>query len=664
MNYSAPLHVFVVHHPDFPAGSNTGEILVRWLSGDPDAHAVPPADVPTFVWTAAPSALPAAIPFGAAERTVVVLLVDDAWMASREWRDWATATAGSKGGRDAVVVAAMSASALGLGAPLDRRNAMRIYDAPPDRQDVELRLRVTHLLARALLGARTASIFLSHAKNGGRGYAEALRAFLNGRPLGTHFFDEVSIEAGEDFEEALKDGLRASVVVVLLTDRFASRYWCAWEVITAKAHQRPILLVDALEEGEPASLAYAGNTRTIRWEPERADDIKMHESVVAGALLELLRHQHNSARVGRVLDGHPHGGHAVVVWTAPELAMLPAPAAGSNTLVLHPDPPLAAFEVALIQRHRPDISIVSITQALAGSDGSGGPLGGKRIAISISDAPDRAARGLSKIHQEQLWARLASILLAASAELAYGGDLRTGGYTERLWDLVRSAVKAGGRLPRDVVHSYLGWPIPLLLTTADRANVPDVIRLHEFSVPSGLLVDPDVFIPSNDLVPEHHFAWTASMASMRSMMAAECHARVMVGGQFRSVSPIPGLIDEFLSFAGDKPVYLAGAYGGMTRVIIRALLGERPVELTRAFQEDAGSRAALMAYYDSQLASGAWPQLLELDYDAIVDRLRAIGPDGLGNGLTSDENLRLFWSRDLLEISALVLTGLRRVFGS
>jgi hypothetical protein len=305
--------------------------------------------------------------------------------------------------------------------------------------------------------------------------------------------------------------------------------------------------------------------------------------------------------------------------------------------------------------------VASLTQALAG--GSGAILRGKRVAISISDGADRETLGLSKVHQEQLWSRLAAVLLAAGAELAYGGDLRTGGYTERLWDLVRSTADAGGRLPSDVVHSYLGWPVPLALTTADRAAIPDVIRLHELPMPEGLPDDPAVFVPRDDLLPEHHFAWAASMASMRRTMAAECHARILVGGQFRGVSPIPGLIDDFLSFVGDKPVYLVGAYGGMTRVIIQAMLGERPVALTRAFQEGSGTRVALMGYYERQLATGGWPRLPDLDYDAIVDKLRAIGPDGLCNGLARDENERLFWSRDLVEISALVLTGLRRVFG-
>ena len=346
----------------------------------------------------------------------------------------------------------------------------------------------------------------------------------------------------------------------------------------------------------------------------------------------------------------------------PELATLPPPD-GAPVFVLHPDPPIAAFEAELVRLHRPDVRFASITQALAGSHSGLSPLSGRRVAISISDGPDREFLGLTKLHQERLWERLASLLLSAGAQIAYGGDLRNGGYTMRLWDLVRGALDAGGRLPSGIVHSYLGWPIPLTVSDAERANLPDVIQLHELQMPAGLPTDPTAFLKPMNLDPGDHFAWTASMAAMRARMAAECDARVVVGGQFRSVSPVPGLVDEFLTFAPGKPVYLAGGFGGMARVIGRALLGDKPTELTRAFQDDGGKRTALMDHFDREVAGGGWPGLTVLDFDALILRLNKMGIGSLANGLSDEENLRLLWSKDLLEITSLVLTGLQRRFG-
>jgi len=61
-------------------------------------------------------------------------------------------------------------------------------------------------------------------------------------------------------------------------------------------------------------------------------------------------------------------------------------------------------------------------------------------AISISDPPDRelAQRGLSADHLRHAFVELARQILAAGGSLAYGGDLRSGGYTETLLALLRT----------------------------------------------------------------------------------------------------------------------------------------------------------------------------------------------------------------------------------
>ncbi|HND31186.1 MAG TPA: toll/interleukin-1 receptor domain-containing protein, partial [Myxococcota bacterium] len=266
--------MYVVYHPLFADGAVWASQLDRWLSGDPETYAVPAADVPTFLWTATTTdVVPEPIPFGDADRTVVVLLVDDSWMARPAWRAWATDTAtaaASVGLRHTVLVTSASRAALNLRGPFAAQHAIRLDLAPVVERAVELRLRVTHAIARCLLDGGRTAVFLSHTKlgtrpgdQGGRSLALALQGFLQRRPLGTVFFDEVSIEAGEDFGDRLREGVETAVVVVLLTDRFAGRFWCKWEVLTAKTVRRPMLLVDALEHGEPINIAYAGNVTAV-----------------------------------------------------------------------------------------------------------------------------------------------------------------------------------------------------------------------------------------------------------------------------------------------------------------------------------------------------------------------------------------------------------------
>lgn len=669
MNYLPPLHIHIFHHPKFSNGTQWVDSLLKWFSGDPEAFAVPPADIPVFVWTGKDGSPPSMPPKAEAKQTVAVFLVDDHWMGCRNWRRWSSDSAKSKSGTEEIVVVAVSRNADNLQEPLKSLQMIRLDKVNKERRFSELVLSLTHFLATRMLQLHAAQthtrLFLSHAQADGKEFALALKGFLDLRSNVKTFFDVVDIQVGDNYPKELTDALLSSVVVVILTDRFSSRYWCGWEVVTAKEHRRPMVLVDALEHGEPTSLAYAGNIRTIRWDRARLQDESVLQNVIAAALLELLRAEHNRARIDAVRRVTNISESAVILGMPPELATLPGPSPKAvPTDVLYPDPPLPVYEIELIKRHRADLKLASMAQVLAHTTAGAKRLQGKRIAISISDSPDMEMCGLRKIHLERLWTRLATLLLASGAELAYGGDLREKGYTQQLWDLVRGTLDAGGVLPDDVVHNYLGWPIHLQLNESERAQLSDVICTHPIPMPQSLKRNPEIFIPLGNLDPADHFAWTVSMTAMREVMALECQARILIGGQFLSVSPIPGIVEEFLTFAQLKPVYLVGGFGGMTAVLIRAVQGERPPELTMEYQSGSGKRTPIIEYYNQQVGSAGWEHLEKADFEGLVNRLNSMGTDSLNNGLTPEENLRIFQSRDLLEITSLVLDGLGRRLNS
>jgi hypothetical protein len=55
----------------------------------------------------------------------------------------------------------------------------------------------------------------------------------------------------------------------------------------------------------------------------------------------------------------------------------------------------------LIRGHRPDLDLVSATQALAGSVADAAPLRDKRVAVSISASPDQGCNGLTEEHENE-----------------------------------------------------------------------------------------------------------------------------------------------------------------------------------------------------------------------------------------------------------------------
>jgi hypothetical protein len=662
-NYTPPLQIHVAYTKEFAQGPGWSEGLQHWFSGNEGMYSVPAPNIPVFVWSNRSGAIPPDIDWTEAKSTVLILFVDDSFVADPAWRNWADRQWKAKRPADLILPTAITSHFANAGPVFEQTNAIRLDRVPEKERAEDLLLFATHSITRWLIrssgDAKDVRLFISHAKAkrgkvGGRDLALELKKFAQSKPAGEVFFDEVGIGGGEDFAETIASAIDEAVVIVLLTDVFSSRFWCGWEVVTSKQKYRPLVVVNALEQGEVTSLAYVGKTPTIRWNaltPEEQADVWMHRRIVACALAEHLRLIHDVLHLNAIRElAFPGDLSIQIAARPPELATLPGPAReGKSAYLLHVDPPLPRYELQLMHRHRPDLTLVSAAQALAGCVTGNRPLAGRRVAISISNGPDRDRRGFTINAQERIWTRLATHLLAAGAELAYGGDLRSGGYTEQLIDLAQSTADAGQSLPVGILHWYVGWPTSALLSVKEKAELPAAFALHLGDVPPAVAATADPSWPPSDLNPEHHYAWTLGMREMRLAMAKECHARVLIGGQYRGVSPWPGLFEEFETFIG-KPLFLVGALGGTAQLLIDLLHGKTPAEFSESFQDADGQRKPVREYYEQH--SGA------IDWGGRLERIRQVGVAGLANGLSFAENERLFTTRSDTEILALILKGL------
>ena len=82
------------------------------------------------------------------------------------------------------------------------------------------------------------------------------------------------------------------------------------------------------------------------------------------------------------------------------------------------------------------------------------------IAISVSDSPDLALLGMGDRHVHRAMNGLATYLLSYGYHLAYGGDLRRGGFTEELFEIAsRYDPQPTGTEPTPPVTDYLAWPV-------------------------------------------------------------------------------------------------------------------------------------------------------------------------------------------------------------
>ena len=100
-------------------------------------------------------------------------------------------------------------------------------------------------------------VFISHAKHfsgtetdlpGGPLY-EQVRSVIADTPPG-EFFDAHDLLPGTDWAAELEANAGTSAMLMVRTDRYASREWTQREVLVAKQHDVPIVGLIALTEGE------------------------------------------------------------------------------------------------------------------------------------------------------------------------------------------------------------------------------------------------------------------------------------------------------------------------------------------------------------------------------------------------------------------------------
>ena len=190
-------------------------------------------------------------------------------------------------------------------------------------------------------------IFISHAKRDGRTAAERIVRHISdptgGLKLNT-FYDALELEYGEDWIAGLKHHATTGSLIALVSDTYDERPWCNQEILWAKEHRRPILMVDIGRSRVERSFPYGGNAPLLRDPLETTAAIEF-------ILLELLSEALRCDLFLKVAGALPN------VFPLPrppellDLAYLIGQAAG-RTLV-YPDPQISTVESDLLKLMTP-----------------------------------------------------------------------------------------------------------------------------------------------------------------------------------------------------------------------------------------------------------------------------------------------------------------------
>lgn len=506
------------------------------------------------------------------------------------------------------------------------------------------------------------SLFVSRSRSDpevAEGALRKLRSALFSDERMAVLFD-LRMEAPEEVAAALWASSAPAMLLTLHTDHYAESPRCEKELLVAKQRGMPVVSVLLLQSQERRSPPYGANMLNIVW----------HEGSEAGVLQELLRvwlHHIHFRQYGRAVA--KLAGLRVepsLLSRPPELldfAQGVIPSDG-GVLVLYPDPPLPAIESGVVQRAYPRARLVTPT-TLAGCLMRPGypvpPLAGVQVSFSLSQSPDipevgkgRVASGVTNLHVDDVIAHLTLCLVRAGAQLAYGGHLKRGGYTDALLALIRA-------------HNQLGLPEVLALRAYVAAYLKKTVEIS--------LIAPPTWV-GEDLPCDDDIGRALQLREMRRRMAQDGSALIALGGKMAPnghpgagsngySGRFPGLLEEaWANLKRNNAVFAAGGFGGAAQWIADLLLEEAPAhpELLdeQALCAASPRYSALCEAWRSQ--KNAEPESLSVilkDIRAAGEELRRLPERKVWrNGLTLADNRRLASSRNAAEIAHLVMKGL------
>jgi hypothetical protein len=666
-----PLLVHFLFHPE----SEDARQLARQVHGELNSETVVPGiRVPTlFCPKSADGSPPGRLDFGLAKRNVVVVLSDDQLLIKRDWcRFVGDVWQCCDGTESGFLAIQLSPNAWPLDDRLGEVNFTPAHQCSSAAERLALvTRRIVVELCRFLRALKIGSgsskapvrLFLSHTKMDFETEPKVAQQFIaalkSDQPIEA-WVDSGKIASGSQFAREIASGVNDSSLLVVLTDNYATREWCREEVMLAKEHDRPIAVVDCLSKYEVRSFPFVANVPRVRWDGNAQAGIDLLLKETLRTLLNLV----TLARVqqpGDLLFSRP-----------PELATLVGLDPGAS--VLYPDPPLGVGESSRLAKTK--VRITTPLQRLALQR----PLKGKRIALSMSGSTDIQRFGLDALHLDAAITELSRYLLIEGATLAYGGNIGSDGYTQKLFELVRSynsRIDPASRANRIV--NFRGWPLPRL-TVQQLAQIDAACETVELPRPSDIderlhpdfKERPEPFAAS--LSAEHRLAWARGMTEMRMFQADTAQsgvvARVAIGGPFAPTTQasegrppqqtwyfgrVPGVLEEVvLAARAGQPVFLVGTFGGAARLVIDLLRGIDRPEATWDFQQHAPFAREMRDIYRER-------GLEWLDYPDMVALLRAKGVGGLNPLLSPAEHERLFESVDPLEMAELILLGMGRL---
>lgn len=639
-DFKTPLAIVVAYDKQFTGGLSIYEDLYHLLCRNANEPLIDGLDIPVYFQTNQEDGIIYDVRKTInADKVVVLLLVDLCMFNSSAWTNYINELVNDdKNGVVKVLPVALCQYAFDINHELGKQQYIRLksYDIRACWQEFLIRF-YDDLIRTVCDSQEKLQIFISHTKKDedhlGIEKANELKAHLRADTKLNSFYDANDILDGYSFGDQIKENVKKSLLVILETETYSDREWCRIEAIVGKENHVPTVVVSLFNGKIPRTFPYLGNTPKIRFEGNWDEVICL-----------LLRTALDKYYEERYLENFRQANSKVIPMM-PEFINI-GKVDGVNQ-IFYPEPPLGNEELEVVKRQFPTITFNTPSQIFSASRF----LEGKSVAISISESPDSSTLGIGKAMFEDLSVELARHLLISGAHLVYGGDLRPGGFTELFKDLAyQYGIYEKDKTLKNYFTNYLAWPIYIGMSPSTQAEYKSCrVLCQKSTIPDTIPTDlHSQMVPPSTV--ENLYYWAESLKAMRLEMESNIDARIILGGRVAGFKGyMPGLYEEAIIAANCKhPIFLLGGFGGAASRLIKLLKGETTSE--NLFEECCSNHSYqdFVSYLDKEKE--------EMNFKALDVFSNNI--DVLKNGLSKEDNERLFVTTNVTEIIALVLKGL------
>ncbi|MNU46044.1 TIR domain protein [compost metagenome] len=386
MNFKSPLSIYIIWHPDFKEGQEIAKFLYSSFCRDYNKPLNRSLGIPVYFRTEPnENGLIKEIDFEESEYNAIVPLINEHFTTDENYKTYIESLSDkcSKiGSSSKIYPIAFTKGAYMFSNKLSKINFIRADKVENEtctsgrksNLNAILHISLLHEFCRLLLNMKKASdevdtldystapvkLFISHSKHDeSKSDALKFRDYINSETQLKTFFDANDIAYGSNFGEEIKKAVTDSALVVFQSDSYSEREWCRIEVLTAKRVGCPVVIVNAIKNGEKRTFPYMGNYPSIRLN-ENFDEI------IGLTLDQVLYNSFTRKLLGNITDLYGIKVDSILS-TYPELySFIQLKERNLNSdsefkLVIYPDPPLGTEEAGLLNELDDDFHFLTPT---------------------------------------------------------------------------------------------------------------------------------------------------------------------------------------------------------------------------------------------------------------------------------------------------------------